>query len=72
MTSQQKKHDEHSTAGAYVHSGEEFDRDTNYIEDRIVAHSGMGPGEDDREHGIWPVEKNRYRLVAARACPWTG
>lgn len=70
MTSQQKKYDEHSTTGAYVHSGEEFDRDTNYIEDRIVAHSGMGPGEDDREHGIWPVEKNRYRLVAARACPW--
>ena len=75
---------EHSTKGAYV-SGEEFNRDTNYIEDRIVAvveavrcapveaSSTIG---DPRMRGLtegaqaWPVEPGRYRLVAARACPW--
>ena len=38
----------------------EFERDTNYIEDRITA-----DGSSD-----WPVEPGRYRLVVARACPW--
>nr|BFF24462.1 glutathione S-transferase family protein [Glycomyces mayteni] len=75
---------EHSTAGAYV-TGGEFTRDTNYIEDRIVADvdaalaapveaaSAIG---DPRIAGLtegsaaWPVEAGRYRLVAARACPW--
>lgn len=59
---------EHSTRGAYVHAGEEFNRDTNYIEDRIVARP-----EDfshDAERAYWPVETGKYRLVAARACPW--
>lgn len=40
--------------------GEEFVRDTNYIEDRITRDGRDG----------WPVEAGRYRLVAARACPW--
>ena len=39
-----------------------FERDTDYITDRIVASSS---GDDD-----WPVEAGRYRLVAAAACPW--
>ena len=39
---------------------DDFDRDTDYIEDRITA-----DGRSD-----WPVEANRYRLVVARACPW--
>jgi putative glutathione S-transferase len=75
---------EHSTKGAYV-SGEEFTRDTNYIEDRIVADveaARTAPVEapstigDPRMRGLtegaqaWPVEPGRYRLVAARACPW--
>lgn len=75
---------EHSTAGAYV-TGEEFTRDTNYIEDRVVADVGAvtaAPREegstigDPRLAGLtegadaWPVEPARYRLVAARACPW--
>lgn len=51
---------EASTAGSYVTAGEAFTRDTNYIDDRITA--------DGR--GGWPVEAGRYRLVAARACPW--
>ena len=37
-----------------------YDRDTDYIADRIRVDGG----------GAWPVEAGRYRLVAARACPW--
>lgn len=37
-----------------------FDRDTRYINTRITADGRDG----------WPVEAGRYRLVAARACPW--
>lgn len=74
---------EFSTKGSYI-TGGEFTRDTNYIEDRIVADPdairalpaaesskigqvgvGLTPGAQ-----AWPVEPNRYRLVAARACPW--
>lgn len=61
---------QHSTRGSYVTQGEEFTRDTNYIEDRILADTGLEPGTEDRERGVWPVEAGRYRLVAARACPW--
>ena len=39
-----------------------FVRDTEYIEDRIVARPS-----GDRQ---WPVEAGRYHLVVARACPW--
>ena len=46
--------------GKYVE--DEFQRDTNYVEDRITRD---GKGEHE-----WPVEPGRYRLVAARACPW--
>ena len=45
---------------AYVASGGEFNRDTNYITTRITADGGDG----------YPVEPDRYRLVVARACPW--
>jgi putative glutathione S-transferase len=55
-----------STLGAYVTGGAEFTRDTNYIEDRITKDGAPGT---DGEPG-WPVEPGRYRLVAARACPW--
>ncbi len=55
---------DYSTKGAYVTGGEDFTRDTNYIEDRIVR------GGDSPAEGRWPVEAGRYRLVAARACPW--
>ncbi|EFQ83575.1 hypothetical protein HMPREF0063_11238 [Aeromicrobium marinum DSM 15272] len=48
-----------STTGAYVTTGQEFDRDMNYIPDRIT-----------RDSSQWPVEPGRYRLVAAKACPW--
>jgi putative glutathione S-transferase len=45
---------------SYIQPGQAFDRDTNYIEDRITRDGRDG----------WPVEPGRYRLVAARACPW--
>jgi putative glutathione S-transferase len=37
-----------------------FERDTDYITDRIVDDPGAR----------WPVESGRYRLIAAAACPW--
>lgn len=56
---------------SYVESNA-YQRDTNYIDDRIVADpkhfdasqtpSGQGQG--------WRAEPGKYRLVAARACPW--
>ena len=46
--------------GSYVQSGREFARDTNYITTRITAYGRDG----------YPVVPGRYRLVAARACPW--
>ncbi|MDQ0732216.1 glutathione S-transferase family protein [Arthrobacter sp. B1I2] len=58
--------DAHSTRGAYVTGGAEFTRDTNYIEDRITRDARPG---SNGEPG-WPVEAGRYRLIAARACPW--
>lgn len=37
-----------------------FDRDMNYIPDRITVDGRDG----------WPVEPDRYRLIVAHACPW--
>ncbi|QCU79270.1 glutathione S-transferase family protein [Citricoccus sp. SGAir0253] len=65
-------------------AGQEFTRDTNYIQDRIVADPAamtaaerVGTDKVGHVHGgltedaqAWPVEAGRYRLVAARACPW--
>lgn len=48
-----------SESGSYVEAGE-FKRDTNYITTRITADGRDG----------YRVEPGRYRLVAARACPW--
>lgn len=60
---------QHSTRGAYVHQGEEFNRDTTYIEDRIVA-DPQKTAATDPDHQLWAAEAGKYRLVAARACPW--
>lgn len=74
---------EFSTRGRYV-TGAEFDRDTNYIEDRIVADTAairalpappaskvgsLGFGLSEGAEA-WPVEAGHYRLIAASACPW--
>ena len=56
-------HEEHSQGGVYSVKGKEFDRDSRYIETRIVAQPR--PETDD-----YPVAPGRYRLVAAYACPW--
>ena len=47
-------------SGSYVEPGGEFTRDTRYITTRITADGRDG----------YPVEPGRYRLIAARACPW--
>ncbi len=60
-----------------VTAGEEFVRDLNYIPDRITARPGISadPLDGTADGGkiavpTWPVEAGRYRLVAAKACPW--
>ena len=51
---------EHSQGGTYTVEGQEFVRDSNYISTRVTRDGADG----------YPVEAGRYRLVAARACPW--
>jgi len=53
----------------YVATGKEFDRDMNYIPDRITL-GGRVPEHGPVNGELWPVEPGRYRLVAAAACPW--
>ena len=49
-----------------------YDRDTSYIDDRIVADpSSFDPSTTRSGKGeAWPVAAGTYRLVGARACPW--
>ncbi|HOB04639.1 MAG TPA: glutathione S-transferase C-terminal domain-containing protein, partial [Propionibacteriaceae bacterium] len=51
------------TGGVYSLPGQEFTRDSRYIPTRILK--SVPEGAD-----AVPVEPGRYRLVAARACPW--
>ncbi|ANC30676.1 glutathione S-transferase family protein [Isoptericola dokdonensis] len=51
---------EHAQGGTYTVEGQEYVRDQRYITTRITADGSDG----------YPVEEGRYRLVAARACPW--
>ncbi|WP_341358180.1 glutathione S-transferase C-terminal domain-containing protein [Georgenia sp. M64] len=51
---------EHAEGGRYTTPGQEYTRDTRYITTRITADGRDG----------YPVEPGRYRLMAARACPW--
>jgi putative glutathione S-transferase len=53
----------------YVKKGQEFSRDMNYVPDRITL-DGRRPEHGPVEGELWPVEPGRYRLVAAKACPW--
>ena len=50
---------------SYVEQGKGFERDMNYLSDRITRDPVSDPAAQD-----WPVEADRYRLVAAKACPW--
>src|SRR5690349_19883427 len=57
----------------YVAEGEAFDRDMNYIPDRVTREPGRSRDPfhaQDLDVPTWPVEPGRYRLVAAKACPW--
>ncbi len=58
----------HGGEGAYVTQGKAFERDMSYLPDRITR-DGRTP-EDGSGAPTWPVEPGRYRLVAAKACPW--
>ncbi len=61
------------TLPTYVSKGKAFDRDMNYIPDRITAEPGRSRdpyGGAELDVQTWPVEPGRYRLVAAKACPW--
>lgn len=60
MSDDQQSSPQQDEQGSYVTVGQPYDRDTNYITDRITADGSSG----------WPVEAGRYRLVVARACPW--
>lgn len=51
---------EHAQGGTYTVEGQEFVRDQRYIPTRITRDARDG----------YPVESGRYRLIAARACPW--
>ncbi|RLV47922.1 glutathione S-transferase family protein [Nocardioides mangrovicus] len=58
----------------YVEQGKAFERDTDYIPDRITS-GARDPGDhhnksDGSGREYWPVEPGRYRLIVARACPW--
>lgn len=53
---------------SYVEEGG-FDRDMNYVPDRITR-DARTPEHGPVEGELWPVEPGRYRLVAAKACPW--
>jgi glutathionyl-hydroquinone reductase len=56
---------------AYV-SQSSFERDTDYLPDRITAEEGRSqdPREKPLQVPTWPAVPGRYRLVAALACPW--
>ena len=67
-------------APTYVEKGAEFDRDMSYLPDRILLGATSADPLDDqfpsgskdspRDVPVWDAEPGRYRLIAARACPW--
>ena len=61
------------TTPTYVSKDKAFDRDMNYIPDRVTAEPGRSRdpyGGTELDVKTWPVEPGRYRLIAAAACPW--
>ena len=50
-------------------TGGSFERETDYIPDRITL-DARRPEHGPADVPLWPVEPGRYRLIAARACPW--
>ena len=64
----------------YTKQGEPFERDMTYLPDRILAGDASadpldetfpsGSKDSPRDVATWEAVPGRYRLVAARACPW--
>jgi glutathionyl-hydroquinone reductase len=54
---------------SYVEKDRDFQRDMRYIPDRITQDARV-PERGPATVPLWPVEPGRYRLVAAKACPW--
>jgi len=64
----------------YTTKGKPFERDMSYLPDRVLAGERSADPLDDefpsgskdspRDVPVWDVEPGRYRLIAARACPW--
>ena len=61
---------EHGEGGKYVVEGQEFVRDQRYLTTRITRTGGLPDGGHDPITDTFPVEPGRYRLIAAKACPW--
>ena len=62
-----------ATSSAYVTRGQAYERDMDYLPDRITAEPGRSRDRweaDPPPAPTWQVEPGRYRLVAAKACPW--
>jgi glutathionyl-hydroquinone reductase len=60
VTSAATAESRYATEGSYVKQGADYERDTDYVTTRITRDGRDG----------YPVEAGRYRLIAARACPW--
>ena len=56
-------------SATYVEQGQGFEREMDYIPDRITR-DARAPERGPVGGALWPVEPGRYRLVAAKACPW--
>lgn len=64
----------------YTKQGEPFERDMTYLPDRVLSGQTSadpldeqfpsGSKDSPRDVTTWEVAPGRYRLVAARACPW--
>ncbi|MFZ2014478.1 MAG: glutathione S-transferase C-terminal domain-containing protein [Nocardioides sp.] len=60
-------------ATSYVTTGASYERDMDYLPDRVTAVSRCSADQHEEqplEVPTWPAEPGRYRLVAAKACPW--
>jgi putative glutathione S-transferase len=60
-------------SGTYREEGQAFERDMSYIPDRITCEEGRSQdpyGGQQLDVPTWPAEPGRYRLAAAKACPW--
>ena len=65
--------DERKRVPIFSQRGKAFERDLDYIPDRVTKEPGRSQdpyGGDRLDVRTWPAEPGRYRLIAARACPW--